>query len=258
MNKKPSIVPRETKCSQLLKRKTKEQTQKQTSDQTDFVTPAKKQKEKEVRLDKPTLNKVDLKLEGIDSTETKSQHKITNLATNRQTVEPNYIQTDYSNSSKLNNDKSDAKVSVKSRATLAPKSSRMTLKKGAGCDSETQSMLETTPSGSSTIKLELKEFNNLMSQLHQWIFINIKLEQNFKVQQQNALNEIYDRWIQIFKLIEDSYGLERSIFIQKQIVVLNKSLVMQNDYYTDISLLFDQFQNNAHLLLKKVSLGFRC
>ena len=82
--------------------------------------------------------------------------------------------------------------------------------------------------------------------------INLKLEHSYKKQQRKALDEIYDRWVQIFKLIEDAYGLERSIFIQNQIVVLNKSLVMQNDYYTDISMLFDQFQSNSQLLLKKV------
>jgi hypothetical protein len=119
--------------------------------------------------------------------------------------------------------------------------------------SDTGSMCGTTPSGVSSIKIELREFNNLMSQLHQWIFINIKLETTFKSQQKGALDEIYDRWIQIFKLIDDEYNLERSIFIQNQIVVLNKSLVMQNDYYTDISLLFDQFNSNSKLLLKKVS-----
>ena len=110
--------------------------------------------------------------------------------------------------------------------------------------SDTGSVCGTTPSGVSSVKIELRELNNLVSQYHQWIFINIKLEDSFKIQQKKALNEIYDRWIQIFKLIEDEYGLERSIFIQNQIVVLNKSLIMQNDLYTDVSILFDHFQSN--------------
>lgn len=110
----------------------------------------------------------------------------------------------------------------------------------------------TTPSGISSIKIELNDFNNLQSQLNQWILINIQLEVSFKAQQKKALDEIYDRWIQLFKLIEESYGLSRRIFIKNQIVLLNKSLVMQNDYFTDLSLLFEQFNSNIQLLTKKV------
>lgn len=111
----------------------------------------------------------------------------------------------------------------------------------------------TTPSGISSIKIELNDFNNLQSQLNQWILINIQLETSFKAQQKKALDEIYDRWIQLFKLVEESYGLSRRIFIKNQIVLLNKSLIMQNDYFTDLSLLFEQFNSNIQLLTKKVS-----
>lgn len=119
--------------------------------------------------------------------------------------------------------------------------------------SDTSSRLGTTPSGISSIKIELKDYTNLQSQLHQWILINLKLESSFKAQQQKALDEIYDRWIQIFKLIEESYQMSRSEFIKNQVLVLNRSLVMQNDYFTDLALLYDQFHANAQLLMKKVS-----
>lgn len=66
------------------------------------------------------------------------------------------------------------------------------------------------------------------------------------------MNEIYDRWIQIIKIIEESYTQERTIFIKNQILVLNKSLVTQNDYFTDLNLLFEQFKTNIELLMKKV------
>ena len=66
------------------------------------------------------------------------------------------------------------------------------------------------------------------------------------------MNEIYDRWIQIIKIIEESYTQERTIFIKNQILVLNKSLVTQNDYLTDLNLLFEQFKTNIELLMKKV------
>ena len=112
--------------------------------------------------------------------------------------------------------------------------------------------MSTTPSGISSIKIEYNDFSNLQSQLNQWILINIQLESSFKVQQKKALDEIYDRWIQLFKLIEESYGLSRRIFIKNQIVILNKSLVMQNNYFTDLSLLFEQFNSNVQLLTKKV------
>jgi len=137
---------------------------------------------------------------------------------------------------------------------MASKTGRPSIDRNSIAGSESNRTIGTTPSGSSNVKIELTEFNNLVSQLHQWLFINLKLEQSFKEQQQKALDEIYDRWIQIFKLIEESYSMSRSIFILNQIVVLNKSLVMQNDFYTDISLLFDQFNNNCQLLMKKVCL----
>mmetsp|Transcript_12053 Transcript_12053/g.10652 ORF Transcript_12053/g.10652 Transcript_12053/m.10652 type:complete len:247 (-) Transcript_12053:23-763(-) len=121
------------------------------------------------------------------------------------------------------------------------------------CGSESGRALGTTPSGVSLIKMELKDFQNLQSQLYQWILINQRLELSFNEQQTNALNEIYDRWIQIIKLGDEVYTQERTIFIKNQVLVLNKSLIVQNDYLTDLSLLFDQFKLNIGLLMKKVS-----
>jgi hypothetical protein len=123
------------------------------------------------------------------------------------------------------------------------------------CNSETGKALSTTPSGSSLIKLELKDFQNLQSQLYQWILINQRLELSFKAQQRQALNEIYDRWIQIIKQVEDNYTQTRTIFVKSQILVLNKSLVIQNDYLTDLNMLFEQFKANISLLMAKVSLS---
>lgn len=119
--------------------------------------------------------------------------------------------------------------------------------------SETGKASSTTPSGTSLIKLELKDFLNLQSQLYQWILINQKLEMSFKVQQKQALNEIYDRWIQIIRQVEDNYTQTRTIFVKNQVLVLNRSIEVQNDYLTDLNMLFDQFKANVSLLMSKVS-----
>jgi hypothetical protein len=138
---------------------------------------------------------------------------------------------------------------------MIPSSSRKNSFSGRGsiCMSETGKTLNTTPSGTSLIKLELKDFLNLQSQLYQWILINQKLEMSFKVQQRQALNEIYDRWIQIIRQVEDNYTQTRTVFVKTQVLVLNKSLVSQNDYLTDLNMLFEQFKSNVSLLMAKVS-----
>ena len=147
---------------------------------------------------------------------------------------------------------SEWKVSS-NRQSMMPNGGRPSIGRSSFGGSESGKTLGTTPSGVSLIKIELKDFNNLLSQLHQWILINQRLEISFKAQQKKALDEIYDRWIQLFKLAEESYGQSRAIFIKNQILVLNKSLVMQNDYFTDLMLLFSQFQSNSQLLIDKVS-----
>lgn len=125
-----------------------------------------------------------------------------------------------------------------------PKTGRQSFGRSSIAGSDSGRTLGTTPSGTSLIKRELKDFENLQSQLYQWILINQKLEISFKAQQKKALDEIYDRWVQIFKLIEEAYAQSRTIFIKNQILILNRSLVIQNDYFTDLSLLFDQFKTN--------------
>lgn len=147
---------------------------------------------------------------------------------------------------------SECKLST-SRQSLVLNNGRQSFGRNSLATSESGRTLGTTPSGISSIKLELTDFNNLQSQLHQWILININLEASFKAQQKKALDEIYDRWIQLFKLIEDAYGQSRRIFIKNQIVTLNKSLTIQNDYFTDLSMLFEQFNSNVQLLTKKVT-----
>jgi len=81
------------------------------------------------------------------------------------------------------------------------------------------------------------------------VLINQRLEQSFKVQQQKALDEIYERWVQLFRLVDESYCQSRSIFIKNQILVLNKSVVLQNDYFSDLSTLFKQFELNCSRLM---------
>lgn len=98
---------------------------------------------------------------------------------------------------------SEAKVS--SRQSLLPKSGRTSLGRSSICGSESGRTLGTTPSGVSLLKQELRDFTNLQSQLNQFILANQRLEKSFEVQKTRALDEIYDRWVQLFKLIDEQY-----------------------------------------------------
>ncbi|CAI2370540.1 unnamed protein product [Moneuplotes crassus] len=246
--KKPSIVPRETKASKLLRLKNEKIKENQLNQSLTKKKKAIKPKMLEISKE------VEVKYQPKPAKEIVEEEVRVSLVTpnKRKTMKPKGIQPYASNYCKVDISNSELKPNA-TRQSVVPMSGRQSLSgRSSLCGSEFGGRM-TTPSGSSLIKLELRDFNNLKSQLYQWILVNQKLEGSFKQQQQNALNEIYDRWLQILKLAEECYNQERTIFIKEQILVMNKAVVVQNDYLTDLNLLFEQFQGNLQLLMKKVN-----
>ena len=92
-----------------------------------------------------------------------------NMSQKRQTVKPNLNKYEVK-CAKITMNELQSKP-FKNRASVMSKSGRPSIGRSSIACSETSSMLGTTPSGASSVKIELKEFNNLLSQLHQWIFI---------------------------------------------------------------------------------------
>ena len=78
------------------------------------------------------------------------------------------------------------------------------------------------------------------------------MDASFRKQTQNALDEIYDRFIQVMKLREENYELERSLFTKTQIVCLEETLHSQYDVYAEIEVLEPQFAKNFALLRTKL------
>ena len=102
------------------------------------------------------------------------------------------------------------------------------------------------------MKDDLREFRNLQSLVVQWKMVNARMDASFRRQTQNALDEIYDRFIQVMKLREENYELERSLFTKTQILCLEETLHSQYDVYAEIEVLEPQFTKNFALLRTKV------